>query len=187
MGVAEEARKIALHEIEEYGAPSLMNFELSEKKAVELAKKLKANMEIVKTGVYLMDLKLGQAMQEDRIKEHIQMSVEAAKQFLDKQNFSSEDKVKILNCVEAHHGTIPFSCMEAEICANADCYRFIHPIGFFGFIADLGKRGMEFEEIINYAEEKLEEKHKILSLVVCKEELEPYYRELKKLLKDSKK
>ena len=85
---------------------------------------------------------------------------------------------QIINCVEAHHGTIPFDSIEAEICANADCYRFIHPKGFFLFLTILGKRG-SFPDALDMAEKKLDEKYNILSLDFCKNELEEVYRGLK--------
>ena len=73
-------------------------------------------------GTLLMDVKLRQAMEEKRIKDHIQMSYDAAKVFL--AQFEIEDSIlnNILHCIEAHHGTIKYDSQEAEICANADCY-----------------------------------------------------------------
>ncbi|GHV24968.1 hypothetical protein FACS1894176_02400 [Bacteroidia bacterium] len=125
------AKEFALNEIEKYGLPTLVNFELSEQKAIELVHKLNANETIVTLGVYLMDCKLGQAFSEKRVTEHVQMSVEASEEFLKQFDLTRDDKAKILNCVAAHHGTVPYSCIEAEICANADCYRFISPKGVF--------------------------------------------------------
>ena len=55
------------------------------------------------------------------------MSYDCAKEFLEKNEINSEDSKQILNCVEAHHGKVPYTCIEAEICANADCYRFLTP------------------------------------------------------------
>ncbi len=182
----EEARKYAISEIEKFGTPTLINFNISERKAVELAEKLNANKEVVLIGNSLMDLKLGQAKSEDRIKEHVKMSSDAAKDFLEKSNLNQETKDKIINCVEAHHGTIPFNCIEAEICANADCYRFIHPKGFFAYLTFLGKTKDNFDDCLNQAEKKMDEKHNILSLDICKEELEEYYKTLKKFITESK-
>ena len=45
----------------------------------------------------------------------------------------------LINCVAAHHGAIPFDSLEAEIVANADCYRFIHPRGVMSFHATVVK------------------------------------------------
>ncbi len=186
--VIAKAREYALSEIRNFGTPISVHFVLSEKKAIELAKKLNADLEIVKIGIVLMDLKLGQALKENRLSEHVKMSSEAAQEFLKKFDLDGEKKKKIINCIEAHHGKVSFICMEAEICANADCYRFIHPRGFFAYLTLLsGERGLGFNECLNQAESKLEEKHKILSLDICKQELEDYYQTLKKFVTEAKK
>lgn len=127
MNLIEESKKYALAEIEKYGAPIPVHFYLAEEKAVDLARKLKADETIVRVGIALMDLKLGQAVKEKHLPEHVLMSVEASKIFLEKFNLADETKDKIINCVAAHHKQVEFTSLEAEICANADCYRFIHP------------------------------------------------------------
>ena len=184
MNISQKSRQYAISEIEKFGAPHLLHFEISEKKGTELAEKLKANKDIVKAGVCLMDLKLGQAMKEGKLSQHVEMSSVATKKFLEKFELDEISKNKIINCVEAHHSDIPFECIEAEICANADCYRFIHPKGFFVFLTILGKRSPNFSECLTNAEKKMDEKYAILSLDICKQELEEYYRTLKKYIDD---
>jgi len=186
MDIVEEARKYAIAEIEKYGLPSIENFEISEKKAIELASTRDVDPKIVKLGVYLMDLKLGQAYNENRLPDHVNMSVAAATEFLDKFGIDASSKEKIINCIEAHHKSVPFTCMEAEICANADCYRFIHPKGVFGYFAFWATKRKKFPELLDMAEAKLDEKHAILSLPECKEELEPYYQQFKQLFKEAR-
>jgi predicted SpoU family rRNA methylase len=185
MEIVDEARKFAVAEIDEHGLPNIVHFEISEKKALELAEKLNADKTIVHVGVCLMDLKLGQSLKENRISEHVKMSVESTKEFLNRFDIDNASKEKIINCVEAHHGG-PYKCTEAEICANADCYRFIHPKGFFVYLTVLGRRFKDFLDALNAAEKKMDEKHGILSLDVCKNELEKYYQALKGFIKDSK-
>jgi hypothetical protein len=186
MDLVEESRKYALAEMEKFGLPNKIHFEISEKKALEMAEKLGANKSIVQAGVALMDLKLGQAFKEGRLAEHIQMSVDATKEFLNKFDIDDQIKEKVINCVEAHHGTAPYKCKEAEICANADCYRFIHPKGFFVYLTVLGKRIPDFLACLKKAEEKMVEKHNVLSLDVCKQELDKYYKTIKQFIEDSK-
>ncbi|MDD5291331.1 MAG: hypothetical protein PHZ04_04450 [Patescibacteria group bacterium] len=185
MELIEKSKKYALSEIKKFGTPVLTHFEISEKKAIELASKLGADKTITRVGVYLMDLKLGQALKENKLAEHVQMSAEAAKEFLKKFNIDNLTMRKIINCIEAHHKNVPFECIEAEICANADCYRFIHPKGFFAYLTLLGKRYDNFSDCLNQMEKKLEEKHNILSLEICKNELNEYYKIFKKFISDS--
>ena len=186
MDLIKESKEYALSEIEKYGAPILVHFNLSERKAIELAKKLNADETIIKVGMALMDLKLGQALKEKRLPEHVSMSVESSKIFLKKFNLDNETENKIINCIEAHHKHVDFNCIEAEICANADCYRFIHPRGFFAYLTLLGKRYDNFDDCLIQAEMKINEKQNILSLDICKEELDKYYKTLKIFITDSK-
>ena len=81
-------------------------------------------MGIILLGVYFIDLKLGQAITEKRLADHIQMSADAAKVFLENEGVDQDTIEKIIDCIMAHHGTLPYQSLEAEICANADCYRF---------------------------------------------------------------
>lgn len=186
MDLIKKSKKYALSEIKKYGMPIPVHFDISEQNAIRLAKKLNANETIVRVGVVLMDLKLGQAFKEKRLPEHVLMSTDASKIFLQKFNLDEGIKNKIINCINAHHKHVKFKCIEAEICANADCYRFVHPRGFFAYLTLLGKRYDNFDDCLNQAETKLDEKNNILSLDICKKELSNYYKTLKQFITDSK-
>lgn len=180
-------RDLAWAETVKYGTPIPEHFVISEQKGIELAEKLGADVSIVKAGCYLMDCKLGVALQNGKISEHVKMSAECGKKWLDDLGVDSEVQNKIINCIEAHHGTIPFTCVEAEICANADCYRFLSARGFFAYMTLLGKRDSEdLDKNLQFMESKIDEKHKILSLDICKKETEENYQMFKKLLKKSR-
>lgn len=185
MDIVQEARAFALEEVKKFRMPGKIHFEIAEKKAKELVEKLNTDKTITLVGYYLMDLKLGEAASQGKIKEHVKISVKAAKLFLEKFSLDRETKNKIINCIEAHHGNVPFICKEAEICANADCYRFIHPKGFFTLLINVGK-DLGFEKTLALAEQKLDEKYNILSIDLCKEELEDYYHQFKELIKKSR-
>lgn len=177
-----EAEKLALSEIEKYGYSSKFNFDTGNKRGLELAKRLDVNTDIVQIGTRLMDIGLGKAHSEGRISDHIDMSVEITENFLSRFNLTDEVRKKIINCVEGHHGTVKWICKEAEICANADCYRFIQAKNVFLFIMDLAKEGLSFDETVKLVKAKLEEKYKILSLDICKKELEEDYKVVKRFL-----
>jgi metal-dependent HD superfamily phosphatase/phosphodiesterase len=148
----------------------------------KLAEKLNADKDIVMLGTLLMDVKHKQAMKENRLAEHVKMSLETAKEFLSQFELDEEIKNKIYNCVEAHHREVPFICIEAEICANADCYKFLAVRSWMRYITILAERDKPLDECLDHAEEKLEEKWKNLSLDICKEELEPHYNLIKEIL-----
>lgn len=184
--IIEAAKNFALEEIQEYGTPYITHLEISRNKALELAKLYSADPFIVEVGAYLMDVKLGQALKEGRIEDHVRMSADATKKFLSQFDIDEARKNKIINCVEAHHQDVPFICREAEICSNADCYRMAHPKGFFGYLMLLGSRNPNFQENLRQAEMKLEEKHGLLTLPECRQELEAHYVTLKALITEAK-
>ena len=182
--IIEKAREWALEEINKYndGPPSLFNLNTSLEKGEWLAEKLDANKDIVLIGCYLMDIKLAECKDQGKAAEHIAESGKATEEFLKEFEIDQEIKNKILSCVLEHHGISKFSCIESEICANADCYRFINPVNVFEFVASLAKEGLNLSDNLNFVVKKLEEKHNILSLDICKEELEPCYKMFKELL-----
>lgn len=169
--------KTAKDEIENNGLPTTIHYDLSNDMGIEIAKKLEANEEIVAIGTRLMDLKLGQAFKEKRLPEHVAMSSEASKVFL-KNNGLIEDSDEwgsIINCVEAHHGTIPFKSIEAEICANADCYRFLHPKGVISYFFSVVQRTGDLKKSIEQVENKMNEKMAIASIPFVVDELKEYF------------
>ena len=157
----EEINRLALEQIDKWGGPSLNHYNLSMQKGQELAKKLNANVDIVKKGIALMDIKLGECFKLGIQGEHVEKSAKYTEEILNKLNASKQEMKILLNCVRAHHGKEKFSSIEAEIVANADCYRFIHPSGVLTYISTLTKRGLSQNEIINGTLKKLEEKYEI--------------------------
>lgn len=182
--IINRAEEFALSEIKKYGLPSIMNFETSNKKAEGIAKQLGADLDVVKIGARLMDIKLGEAFSKGKLGMHVSMSSEATKKFLNQFEVSQDVIGNIINCVEGHHGTKKWICKEAEICANADCYRFLLVKNWLAFVHSLSE--IPFNEALDLAEEKAEEKWKVLSIDACKKELEPHYKLIKEIIKKAR-
>ena len=128
-----------------------------------------------------MDVKIGEAFLNNKLKGHMQMSLEATLSAIKPLNLSGNTIQKISDCILSHHGVEKYPNVEAEICANADCFKFLHPRGVFAFITALGKRGMEFTKILEYAKQKLDEKMAVISLPEVKKEAKDYYQSFSKL------
>lgn len=173
---------IARNEIAQYGLPTQRHYDLSLKKGIELAKKLNADVNLVQAGIALMDIKLGQAAAEKQQSQHVKYSVDFAKEVLTNLKVEEPYYSILINCVSAHHAAVPFESLEAEIVANADCYRFIHPLGVMSFHATVVKRGNEHNSALKAVEAKLDEKFSILSLDEAKSELLDYYKMFKEIL-----
>jgi hypothetical protein len=180
--MAEDAIQYARKEIEQYGLPSMFHFDLSLQKGHWLAEMFGADVNIVNAGIAFMDLKLGEAFKRGVQNQHIHMSKEATDIFL--KSYDIPDKIKdvLVNIIEAHHGGVPFSSIESEICANADCYRFVHPKGVLYYFTTLARRLNDFEAEVSQVETKLKEKMGIASLPIVREELLSYYETFVKFI-----
>jgi hypothetical protein len=181
------ARAEAIKEIEKFGSPPLELFEISEKQALSLAKKRKADVNVVLIGSLLADYKLGQAIKENRLGEHVKMSSDAALGLLRSHKVDEILINKILHCIEAHHGTVPYKFIEAEIVANADCYRFLTIRGIIAFIRTLSQRDLTLDNILDYCEDKINEKWDIVSMPEVKKELGSEYKQITELILKAKK
>ncbi len=181
-----QADALAREEISKFGVPKLEHFVLANEKGQQLAEELKVNKEIVLLGTILMDLKIGQCLKEGRLSEHVKDSSLAAQEFLKQFNLEEEVLKKIISCIESHHGVNKYYCPEAEICANADCYRFLSAEGFFHGLLIFSGRYNDLNEALSQSEKKIEEKYGVLSLDICKKELTDNYYNFKKLIKEAR-
>jgi hypothetical protein len=180
--ILRDADVLARKEIKKYNSPAPNHYDLANENGQRLAKKYKADVTLVGIGTRLMDVKIGQAIKMGKLDKHIEMSSLFAKKFLSKYNVSDELRDKIINCIEAHHNTTPYTCLEAEVCANADCYRMLTPEGAITLLVSLSSGRFEFKKALDYLDMKVDEKWRILSLRASKKELTPNYKLLKKLL-----
>lgn len=162
--------------------------DLALEQAIILARKYNANETIVKIAMNLMDSKLPEASKEGVVKEHIPRGLEVAKKYLNQViDASDEDKENILNCIKEHHGASKYSSIESEICANADCYKFLSEKGILAYASILARRLNNLETEWDKLEAKMDEKYNIVSMDEIKSELEPVYLTFKEILKNARK
>ena len=132
-----------------------------------------------------MDCMLGPAFKAGKMQEHVSMSVIKAYELLSQNTeITPDEKTNILKCIEQHHGAKIFFSLEAEICSNADCYRFASVKGFLGSLA-YGPN-LPFEARIKLLNDKADEKWNLITLNMVKKELAPQYESIKNLLKLNK-
>jgi hypothetical protein len=183
--VIKKVRDFAYSQAEKYGAPSIFHLDYANEKGQWLAGELGADKKVVLLGTLLMDCMLGVALKEGKLSEHIEMSANKAEEVLAK--FPELDKSEVKNvvaCVQQHHGVEKFVSLEAEVCCNADCYRFASVKGALGGMVTGRKMGMD--ELVALYMKKAEEKWKVLTLEICKRELEPQYSVIMKFLNSYK-
>lgn len=180
--------KFNRQEIQKYNPDMEFLHDICLKAGIRLAKEYGANENIVKIALSMMDSKLPEALHLGKPKEHILMSSNATKELLKNLEFLSEyDKKNIVKCVEEHHGVEKYFSIESEVCANADCYTFVHPKGVLFYSSMLGRRFHDFNKELDQLEFKLNEKHSTISLPLVKDELESYYEFFQKAIVEAKK
>jgi len=179
------SEKLLKKEIEKTGLPAIDFHKVCLVYGKRLAKAYKVNEDFILACLNFMDVKVGEAFIKKRVQDHIQMSLEASLKAVKPLNLDKKLIKKISGCILNHHGTKKYPSIEAEICTNADCFKFLHPKAFIAFIASLGKRGRTFEEILKFAQEKIDEKIAVASLPEVKKEAQDYYCLLSKLLRKS--
>lgn len=181
MDIIEETRKFAIEMADKYEIPPFPFTELVAKKGKELAKKLHADEKVVVVGCYLIDIALGKAVKEGRQQDHEKMGVEMAKQFLAKFNLDEGYEEKILNSIAAHHGRVKHNCIESEIVQNSDNYKFLDPTGVMISLF-YHPKDWDFKYSIALLRQKLEEKHNLVTLDICKKEMDENYKIIKQFL-----
>lgn len=186
--LVKKADNLNREEIKKYNPDIEFLYDLTLSVGIKLAKEYNADENIVKIVLAMMDLKLPEALQLGIPKQHILMSLDVTKQMLDGTGFASEDtKQNIIKCIEEHHGADKFYSIEAEVVANADCYKFIHPKGVLYYSSMLGRRFHDFNKELNQLENKLNEKNNAITLPSLKEELEQYYLFFQKSIDEARK
>ena len=179
------ARKFAYAQSRKYGTPPISSVEYTNEKRQWLAKTLDANKNIVLLGTLLMDCKLGYAKKTGKLPEHQRMSAGIAKKILNQfPQITNEEKKNVLECILQHHGSKEFYSLEAEICCNADCYRFASTKGIMLLMKDT--KDHISRKWVDFLSWKADEKWNALSIPACKKELRPQYRTIKALLRNYK-
>ncbi len=186
--LVEKADKFNRDEIRKYNPDMEVLHDLSWNAGIKLAKEYGANENIVKIAISMMDSKLPEAAHLGIGKQHIAMSADATKELIkDVDCLNEKEKENIIRCVEEHHGVEDYYSIESEVCANADCYKFVSPKGVLFYSSMLGRRFHDFNKELEQLNFKLNEKHNTISLPMVREELEQYYQFFQKSINEAKK
>lgn len=177
----QKAKNFAYSQIEKYGTPTLFHLELSNEKGQFLAETLKADKTVILLGTLLIDCMVGQALKERQLPKHIEMSARKTAELLSGfPELTEPEEENIIMCVKQHHGVDTFYSLEAEICCNADCYRFASVRGVIAGLTN--PLDFSLDELVNLYSQKADEKWNALTLDICRKELEPQYKIIKTFL-----
>ena len=181
-----QINKLALKEIELYGGPLLVHYQISLDMCERFAKLYGVDENLCKAGIALADIKLGYCMKNGLWSKHIDYGYKYAEEILESLKVDEQTKKLLLHCVLTHHGDITYENIIAEIVANADCYRFLTPAGIIAYFQFATSKTSNQNDAIDMAIAKMTEKKNVVSLTESKEELFPFYDNVKKFLLDAK-
>ncbi len=179
--IINELDQLAVAEIMEHAVPTLDDYNDTVNLAVELGKKLNANLDVIRLGARLLEIKLGEAIHKKKKAHYVEMSSDFTKSFLVSYPLSEEFKKKVISCIEEQNEN-KFSCIEAEICANAMRCNYLTPKKIFKRFYNLHDRGYSFAEAFLLVDEKTEEKWKRLTLDVCKNNWKNNYDKIREFI-----
>ncbi len=183
--IVNDLDQAAVSEMMTYSTQTLDDYNDRINVAIEICKKLNANLDVIKLGIRFIDIKLGQAAANKKISEYVNMSLGFAMDFLTGYPLSEDLKKKVFACIKEQNDK-KFSCVEAEICANAVSYNFLTPKKILKMFYNLRQIGYNFDETFLIAEEKTEEKWNNLTLDICRKDLEENYKKIKEFLESAR-
>ena len=102
-----------------------------------IAGEVGCDREITKRGGILHDV--GKSIESDKDRTHVELGVELAKRIRESE--------EVINCIEAHHGDVPFTCPEAAIVQAADSISASRPGARRESVDNYLKRLRHLEEI----------------------------------------
>ena len=128
--------------------------------AEQLAKRSKADIEIVLVSAWLHDI----ASIKGEYEEHHIVGQKYAEDFLKKHNYPKEKIEKVKHCIYAHRGSrnIPRETVEAECIADADAMSHFNTISSLFYLA-INVRGMDTEEANTFVKDKLQRSYNKLT------------------------
>lgn len=131
----------------------------------DFSRKYKINSDLIYIGGMLSDIRLDEAIGENRIQDHIEMAVRYFGELIDEYEISKDDSEIIIEIIETHHGGAQ-KFIESKIFRNADNFKFLEPRGCFHYLGSLYENHTddELDEVINEVIRKLEEKLKLTDL-----------------------
>ncbi len=181
MGLVEKSRQLMYKQTLKNKSPPWLLTELAIKKGKELSKKYKVNERLVLASLYLAHTVFSNVWKGKIQKNHTKLSAQFVKKYLDKWKVNQGQQKIILNSIEAHHGKIPTKSVVAEVVKNAECFKFVTVEGSLIWLYELGLRKVPFDEAVDKAIEKMEQKKKLLTLKDCKKEAEKNCKEILRL------
>jgi uncharacterized protein len=84
--------------------------------------------------------------------DHVQRSVEVARQYLTHEGYEPEFVEAVMHCIESHHQGVPYKSIEAQILGDADILDFL---GVIGILRDFAKKPKAMREAYEVSQKRM--------------------------------
>lgn len=123
--------------------PSDILKKLGAERLVILEKRYQVDHDALWIGAIISDMFIAEAVKLNKMPIHVDMAVEYAKEiFKIYPQINSLQQEKIIEIIATHHGGEQ-KYIESKLFKNADCFKFLEPLGVFNFFADVLGRNTE--------------------------------------------
>lgn len=161
------AKKLMKDQTKKNGAPVWRLTEIAVDRGRKLAKKYGAIEDLVVISLYLAHTVFSKDIGGEIQQNHMFLSADFADNFLASRGLPINERNKVKNAIQAHHGQIEAESLEAEIVKNAEGFKFLSLEGAKEFLLDLQARGMNKEQAKKELIRKMKQKFGYLTLSDC--------------------
>ena len=162
--LVQKSRVLMLEQTKKNDAPAWALTEIAVKKGRQLARRYKVREDLVLAALYLAHTVFSAKIKGRVQKQHEQLSARYVESYLKKWGVSAKDRGVILNAIEAHHDKVSCASKVAEVVKNAECFKFLTLKGALVLLHDMGRRGLAYDEAMDFVIYKMKQKLGYLSL-----------------------
>jgi hypothetical protein len=180
--VVTKARDLMARQTKRNGAPAWALTEIAVNQGKFLAKRYKVDQNVVSVSLYLAHTIFSTEIKGEVQRNHESLSADFAQRYLKKWKVSEKERGIVVNSILCHHDKCKPTSLEAEVMKNAECFKFLTIKGCMALIHDVGTRGMSFEDAVEFAKYKANQKLGYISLSGVKAIAARSYKETMALL-----
>jgi hypothetical protein len=177
-----KSRALMFRQSKRNNAPAWALTEIAVAEGKQLAKRYKADEELVLASLYLAHTFFSDKLRDRIQKNHEKLSSDFVKKYLNKWGVPKEKQEVILNAIEAHHDKVLGKTKVAEVVKNAECFKFLTLKGALICLHDFGRRGLPYDLAVSEVIRKMQQKLSYLSLPQQKKEGKRNFVKIMKVL-----
>lgn len=177
-----KARNLMAQQTKKNGAPAWALTEIAIENGKLFSKKYKVDGNTVLISLYLAHTIFSTKIKGKVQMNHETLSADFAQRYLMKWKVPEKERDIVVNAILCHHDKCKPTSLEAEVMKNAECFKFLTIKGCMILIHDVGTRGMSFQDAVEFAKYKANQKLPYISLPGVKAIANRSYKDTMSLL-----